>query len=178
MGEIKNQSKVKLIFGIMVKPEILIGKLEKMIEIEWGRIDLRSDRFNFSQHTSYYEKEMGAELTKYWISIEELIDRLTLPQIKIKTNKLEIKLSKSEQKRDVNFDPGYFTPANLILASTKDFSHRIYLGDGIFGDLHLIYEKKKFNLMPWTYADYRQKESLEFFMQVRDKYMQQLKIKD
>jgi hypothetical protein len=76
-------------------------------------------------------------------------------------------------RRRINLDPGYLEPSKLVLFSTKNFSHRIYCGDGIFGEVTLIYERGKFKILPWTYPDYYWAESLKFLMAMRNEIVRQ-----
>ena len=68
-------------------------------------------------------------------------------------------------------DPGYMLPERFVLASGKNFSHRIYIGLGIYADLTLIYQKGSFHKLPWTYPDYAAEAMLKFLDQVRRKYV-------
>lgn len=96
-----------------------------------------------------------------------------LSEIKLATNYIERDFMEAGKRR-VNLDPGYLTAAKLVLATTKDYSHRLYLGRGIFGDLHLRFEAGTFRPQPWTYPDYQEPFVLEFFNRVRETYLQQL----
>ncbi|MEK6728917.1 MAG: DUF4416 family protein, partial [Planctomycetota bacterium] len=82
-------------------------------------------------------------------------------------------------KRPVNIDPGYINESRLILASTKDFSHRIYLRDGIYAEVTLNYRKGRYETFPWTFPDYKTAGYHDFFLKVRGLYVDKLKrIKD
>ena len=94
--------------------------------------------FDFS---SYYNPEMGQNLKRLWISFEKLFFSSELASIKVFTNSLEDSFAVN-CKRQINIDPGYITPANVVLATTKDYSHRIYLDKGIYGEVTTIYKKK------------------------------------
>ena len=110
---------------------------------------------------------MGAETNKIFVSFKHLISVETLADIKIKTNEIEQQFLKNN-RRTVNIDPGYLTQAKVVLATTKDYSHRIYLGKGIFADLHLSYQDKLYRSQLWTYPDYKQKHVIEFFCRLRE----------
>jgi hypothetical protein len=69
--------------------------------------------------------------------------------------------------RPLNVDPGYLTRASLVLASTKDRAHRVYLGSGVFGEVTLLYERGAFRPLPWTYPDFRSERYLAFLAEVR-----------
>ena len=168
MGTIKIPIPVKLVCAITFVPcvnyESLIVELESVL----GRIDFRSEIFDF-EHTCYYEEEMGSQLKKQYVSFAALIPAEWLPSIKIRTNLLE-KRFMNDPKRMVNIDPGYIEKAKLVLATTKNFSHRIYLGSGIFGDLQYRFRHKTFTCNEWTYPDYREGAVIAFFNRIREKY--------
>ena len=117
--------------------------------------------------------EMGDNLTKLFLVFARLINPIVLPDIKNNTNLLEKDFSRDE-RRQVNLDPGYISEAKLVLATTKNYAHRIYLDKGIFGDIHLAYTNQSFQKQPWTYPDYQQKEIIDFFNDVRQKYLHQI----
>ncbi len=106
---------------------------------------------------------------KKFISFEKLIEHVSLSDIKIFTNQIESDHLK-DNKRKVNIDPGYLTLAKLVLASTKDFTHRIYIGKGIYAEVTLFYQDKNYRGWPWTYPDYKSEISLSFFQKVRSAY--------
>lgn len=146
--------------------------LEAVLEIEkkYGRVVFETEEIDFL-HTTYYREEMGDNLKRKFFSFENPVERDKLPDIKCWTNKLEEKFGERSGDfvfRKVNLDPGIITPANLVLASTKDFSHRIYLRDGIYAEVTLLYEKRKFKSLPWTYPDYTEPEILEFLERIRN----------
>lgn len=175
MGIIKKPDPVKLFIAITYNSYIDLESLLEVLKKNYGDSDLISPIIDFSSFTDYYQPEMGANLQKCWISFKKLIHPGELPAIKHQTNELEVLLSREKEHRDVNLDPGYITRANMILATTKNYSHRIYLTDGIYGDVHYIFSNKKFQLQPWTYPDYKEDVIRHFFEKVRDVYLQQLK---
>lgn len=173
MGKIKRYPPVKLIIGVIFKDEKYFLKAIPLLEKRFGRIDLQSLTFDFS-FTDYYEKEFGSGLKKKFISMQRLVDAGALSEIKIFTNKIEKNFSKSGL-RLINIDPGLIDLAKLVLASTKDFSHRISLGKGIFAEITLIYQDKNYRPLDWTYPDYKSTGYMDFFKQVREIYARQIK---
>ncbi|MEW6687220.1 MAG: DUF4416 family protein [Candidatus Edwardsbacteria bacterium] len=163
----------KLICGIIISEKDLISEVESLLQENFGIIDLRSLLIPFD-FTDYYKSEMGENLWRQWVSFEKLIASETLPEIKLKTNALENKFSVMGKRR-VNLDPGYIVLSRLVLASTKDFAHRIYLKDGIFAEVTLIYKHKEFRPLEWTYPDYRTEIAIQFFQKVREKYQKEIK---
>ena len=109
-------------------------------------------------------------LHKRMVVFETLMPIEQIHRVKILSNDLE-KLYEKKGLRQVNIDPGYVTEAKVALFSTKDFFHRMYIADGIFGEITLTYRAKKgFEALPWTFPDYRQEERLQFFNGVRNWY--------
>jgi hypothetical protein len=143
--------------------EKVINELKK----ELGKVLLYSETYNFSEFTSYYEKEMGKNLLKKFYFFEKLRNPDFLINLKHICYEIEKEFSK-EGKRKVNVDPGYITLSKLVLATFKDFSHRIYLGQNVFAEVTLIYQHKNFVELPWTYRDYKQKEVIEIFKKARE----------
>jgi len=151
---------------VVVRP----NHVEKLFE---SPVDKRSEIFNFSDFTSYYELEMGNQLKKCFIAFTDLKNPEELPEIKIRTNDLEEKYI-IDKNRQVNIDPGYITQAKLVLVTTKNYSHRVYLRFGIFGDVHMQFSKKTYHAQPWTYPDYQDEKNITFFNMVRKRYLEQL----
>lgn len=166
MGEINKVKWVKLIVGLLTAHLTLLGTVRERLEKEWGSVDGLSEIMDFN-YTRYYEEEMGKNLKRQFMSFTNLVDPGCLPQAKLFTNALEDELAVKERRR-VNIDPGYLTPAKLILATTKDYSHRLYLGQGIYGEVTLIYSGDGFKPLPWTYPDYRSEDYSKYFSHVRE----------
>ncbi len=172
MGEIHTKQPVLLLIPAFAAEErALLWGREKVVEL-FGPIVLESDTFRFDRFTDYYAPSMGTELIKRIWAFENPIDPERLAAVKVATNRLEseyaLETASPAIARPLNLDPGYLDLGKLILASTKDHSHRIYLQQGIFAELTLIYTKKHWQSLPWTYPDYQSKEYHEFFDQCRD----------
>jgi len=163
----------KLIVGFFLArqtvAETVCGRLEEL----FGPVDLVSDWLPFD-FTDYYEKEMGRPLYRRLLAFKELIDQERLPDIKHQTNAVESTFTRGG-RREVNIDPGYLLLERLVLATGKNFSHRIYLRRGIYADLTLIYRKERFASLPWTYPDYADARLQEFLFKVRKTYALDLK---
>lgn len=153
----------KLFCGVMYSDKLVLEMAISELEQRFGEVELESDEFDFS-FTDYYGPEFGPGLKKRFIVFRDPLPREALPDIKLFTCGIEKKLG-IDGKRRVNIDPGYITLNNVIVASTKEFSSRIYLGKGIFGDLQLILKKDEAQAMPYTYTDYRLMK--DFFMRLR-----------
>jgi len=173
MGIIGTANKVKLFCGIISAGQDITDKALQKLEEKFGNIDIKSETVPFD-FTSYYNPEMGENLKRFWAAFETLISADELSGIKVFTNEVE-DLFAVCGKRRINIDPGYITPANVILASTKDFSHRIYLSKGIYGEVTTIYKKEDFIKLPWSYPDYLSAPAKKFLLEARIKLMRQRK---
>lgn len=163
----------KLIAGFFLKDKALAAGITQDLQEQLGPVDMVSAWLDFD-FTTYYQKEMGAPLGRRLIVFKSLIEQTQLAAIKRMTNRLEHKYQRQGQRR-VNIDPGYVLPERFVLATGKNFTHRIYLGQGIYADLTLIYQKGGFRSLPWTYPDYAHRHLIDFLTLVRNKYMQDLK---
>lgn len=168
MGSPKPPRKVKLVIGMLAKDKRLFDKVEGFFIERFGRIDFRSPIIAF-KYTKYYKAEMGEPLKRRFVAFKRLIDPQRLPDIKIWTNALELKFSRSKTlpSRKINIDPGYISDSKLVLATTKDYAHRLYLARGMYGEVTLYWHKGSFRPWGWTYPDYRTKEYIEIFNSVR-----------
>jgi hypothetical protein len=157
--------RAKLIAGIMYLEKGEYDRAVKGLKAEFSAIEAESETFSFD-FTDYYSREMGPGLRKRFLCFKEPVERDRLMDIKAFTNALEARRS-VKGKRRVNIDPGYVTRDNLIMASTKERGHRIYLGGGIYAEVTLIFRKQKCETLPWTYPDYRTNLARDFFLGVR-----------
>jgi hypothetical protein len=173
MPEAKPEVKaVKLVCGVLYSKTIDLKQLDSRLQLLFGSVDSKSEPFDFT-FTDYYKEEMGSNLVKQFYSFEKLIQPDELADIKNATISIEMDFS-LKGRRTVNLDPGYLEESKLVLASTKNFSHRIYLRDNIWAEVTMRYEKGEFVTHPWTYADYSQRLAIEFLKEVREKYKKQM----
>lgn len=169
MGSAKKPNAVKLIIGMLAKNKKLFEKAEEFFIKKFGLIDYQSPVIPF-KYTAYYKKEMGSRLKRKFISFETLISQEKIAKIKLLTNSIEKKLSVNN-KRQVNIDPGYISDSKLVLATTKDYFHRIYLDHGIYAEITLKWRKHSFEPFEWTYPDYRSKEYIGILNEIRNNFM-------
>jgi len=163
----------KLVIGYFTKDkEILVDVARKLCE-PFGPPDMISP-WLLVEHTDYYTPEMGVPLFRRLMAFRELIQQDALADVKLSTNELEGQFS-SEGSRLVNIDPGYLLAERFVLATGKNYTHRIYLRAGIYADLTLIYRKGRFRPLDWTYPDYAGEAIISFLGSVRDRYMYQLR---
>ena len=167
---------VKLICGIIAGQEDVIFRSTSLLIEHFGPIDRSSELMDFS-FTNYYEKQMGKGLKRKFLSFLEMVAPERLSEAKIQTNVLEDEIKKEfgSDKRIVNLDPGYITASALIIATAKDFSHRIPLQKGIYAHLEFLFGRNDVKTLDWTYPDFRSKNYHRFFLDVRKTYLRQLK---
>ena len=170
MGKIQEISPAALISGITFADENSLNGAENALIREFGPIEIQSPVFDFDM-TDYYTPEMGSALKKKFYCFQRPIEPDTLSDIKLFTNETELALASGDMEnpsRTVNIDPGYVTLAKLILASTKDYSHRIYIGKGVFAEVTLRFSKGTYSHLETTFPDYKTPLSIEFFNSARD----------
>lgn len=163
---------VRLFCGLIGAPEALAGARELLVR-DFGGIDRRSAAVPFA-FTGYYSQEMGDGLVREWVSFQDLRARGYLAQAKHLSAGLEAALSE-RGKRTVNIDPGYVDDAQVVLATSKNYSHRIYIGLGFYAEVTLVYEHRAFKSLPWTYPDYRTGEAARFFEEARSAYLSEVR---
>ena len=175
MGRPTKAEPVKLLVGMLSAYPGAMGEAEAHLADPLGPVEARSDLFAH-EFTEYYRDEMGHPLARYFVSLERLIRPGDLAGIKRFTGDVEDRVAAEGNwpvARPVNLDPGYITPAKLVLASTKNHAHRIYLDGGIYGEVTLVYERGAWQTLRWTYPDYRTPDYHAFFTQVRERLLAQ-----
>ncbi len=173
MGKISQPLPVKLIIPMFSEDETLFQMAESRLQEAFGPIDYRSGTLPF-EHTSYYTPEFGPGLLRKFVAFRRLVDPGSLAAIKHTTNAVEEALA-SDGKRRINLDPGYISQSKLVLATTKNHGHRIYLGKGIYAEVTLRYRNKAFRPWEWTYPDYRTEEYVEILEEIRSIYVDQIR---
>ncbi|MFH1847482.1 MAG: DUF4416 family protein [Candidatus Omnitrophota bacterium] len=174
MGDIERQRKVKLIASIIFRDEECLNYAQRELKRCYGRIEPLLEKVLPFDYTDYYENEFGKPLKRKLICFEKLIAKDGIYKIKLAANRIE-RGAKKHNKRQVNIDPGYVTEAKLVLLTTKNYTHRIYLAGGIFCEVTLFFQNNTFNPWKWTYPDYGSKELISYFNKVREVYMQNIK---
>jgi len=167
------QKPFKLICSVIFSDEDLLSRAEKDLVGKYGSKEPLESVYPFD-YTDYYEEEFGPGLKRKLICFQELVSPDESWKIKTWTNGIEDNYSVGPRRR-VNIDPGYVTEAKLVLFTTKDYSHRIYLGDRIFAEVTLFYSCNSFKAWPWTYPDYASPEMIGYFNKVRAVYVDDIK---
>ena len=143
------------------------------LEQAFGPVDMDGPWMDFD-YTDYYTAEMGKPIYRRMMVFRDLIAQSDLARIKLQTNEIELQYAR-DGKRSVNIDPGYLLYERFVLATGKNYSHRIYIGHGIYADLTLIYQQGAYRPLPWTYPDYADAAMGAFLMQVRRKFSDTIK---
>ena len=177
MWELKEPKPVKLIVGMLACDERSLTAAQARLASAFGPVDLVSDTWPFEQ-TDYYADQIGPHIVRQFVSFADLIAPGELADIKHRTNALEQELAETLAvafARPVNLDPGLIEPSKLILATTKNYAHRIYIGKKMYAEVTLVFDKGRWHPLPYTYPDYQRQEYFDFFGRVRDRLVQQLR---
>jgi hypothetical protein len=161
---------VLLILAAFSRHEEALAWADRRAADAFGPIARASPAFRFDE-TDYYRATMGDNLLKQFRAFERLIDPATLVDVKLQTNEWEREYAASAghvEARPLNLDPGYLTLGKLVLASTKDHYHRLYLGRGVYAEITLHYRRRRWSAFEWTFADYRRQDYHDFFTNCRD----------
>ncbi|MFZ1948383.1 MAG: DUF4416 family protein [bacterium] len=146
-----------------------IARARDLLAEEFGEVDCESPTVDFT-FTDYYRAEMGEGLKRTWVGFRQRRARGYLALAKHAAVQIEASLA-WHGRRTVNIDPGYIDDAQVVLATAKNYSHRLYMGMGYYAEVTLIYEHKGFKFLEWTYPDYRSETALRFFAEARDAYL-------
>jgi hypothetical protein len=174
MADIRPTPKSKLFVAMLIAPDGMdkLSQIDNALVEQFGEIDLVSPNYSF-EFTEYYTPEMGPDLTRRIVSFEKLFDPADLAKAKLITNDLELKfrdiLRNSSAGRIVNLDAGYLTLGQIILATTKSYSHRIFLQRGIWAEVTLYFYKGRYEKWQWTYPDYADGRYNDFWLSMREK---------
>lgn len=173
MSQPEKSDDVKLIVSLFSPEKGLVERVIEHLSDIYGERDWVSPEIFFDR-TRYYEKEMGWPLHRRFLSFKNLLPPEMLVEVKLKTNEIEKAYLKG-QKRRINIDPGYISLERLILATGKNYIHRVYLREGIYADLTLIFKRGGFVPLEWTYPDYAHPEMIACFNAIRSQYLEQLR---
>jgi len=169
----KDADDVKLVASLFSPEEKIVEEFILELHAMYGAMDWVSPPLFFDR-TRYYEKEMGWPLHRRFVSFKRLIRPEAIVEIKLQTNELE-KRDLQEGKRKINIDPGYVSLERLVLATGKNYTHRIHLSKGIYADLTLVFHQGSFQTLAWTYKDYADPVVIGYFNNIREHYKNQLR---
>ncbi len=177
MGAIRPPQRAKLFAGLLTGDTDLLALARRKLEKHFGGADCQSEIWPFTA-TDYYQPELGPDVRRRFLFFEELISIERLAQIKRLTNDIEHRicddLALPHTARPVNIDPGYITLSKLVLATTKDHAHRIYLQQGIYAEVTLRFEAGEWKSFAWTYPDYAADAYHADFTRARRRLKEQL----
>jgi Domain of unknown function (DUF4416) len=177
MGTPKEPKPVKYFAALLTAELELLTAAEPDLCAFLGEIDDRSGILPWNV-SRFYEAEMGAGLLRRFLSFDPLLSPETLADIKLAAQNVEARYLRERGQgaaRRINVDPGYVEAGKVVLASTKNASHRIYLRAGIFAEASLLYFDGAFHDCAYTYPDYRWPEAVQFFIACRTRYLAQLR---
>jgi hypothetical protein len=178
---LQGRPRVKMICGmISARKELFetaLGPLSGLL----GPVDMVGDIMDFD-FTHYYDAQMGSPLYRRFVAFSQLASPDTIVEAKLGTNRIEKEIAASvapslpavAPARAINLDPGYIESSKLVLASMKNFSHRIYLGRGVYAEVTLMYRKVGWDALPWTFPDYASGRYGPFLTAVRERLREQL----
>lgn len=172
MGKLLSPKPVKLFLGMISREPALFTECTRLFAEEFGPVDLVSDVLPWD-HSEYYREEMGTGLLRMFIFFGPPADPELLAAVKLHAIRIEASFSDTTAaavRRRINLDPGYLTEAKVVLATTKDFPHRIYIGKSIYAESTLHYHKDSRSFLPvgHTYPDFRTEYCLQLFNGARD----------
>lgn len=175
MWELKEPEPVKLFCGILAADKQCLQQARDSLQKEFGNIDLESNVWNFDK-TEYYRDETGDNILRQFVSLEKPIAPGKLAEVKHRTNDIEKGLAflRDDLPRPVNLDPGIIEASKLVLATTKNYSHRVYIGNRMYAEVTLIFRKGGWKPFDYTYPDYTQQKYHKFFTDVRNCLKEQL----
>jgi hypothetical protein len=173
VSEPKDADDVKLVASLFSPEEKILDTVTLELVASYGATDWVSPPLFFDR-TRYYEKEMGWPLHRRFVSFKPLIRPEAIVAIKLQTNELERRYLQ-EGRRKVNIDPGYVGLERLVLATGKNYTHRIHLSKGIYADLTLVFHQGSFQTLAWTYRDYADPVVIGYFNNIRNHYKNQLR---
>jgi hypothetical protein len=165
-----------LFCSVLFHDDVNAGQAIDSLKDIYGAAAYESGSMPFT-YTSYYESELGSPIYRMLVAFQEPVPRDILPDAKHRTNTVEETFS-VRGKRAVNLDPGILSLENICLATTKPYSHRLYLGGGIWGEVTLMYRKDSYQAMPWTYPDYASPEMIQIFNSLREQYKEKSRCRE
>ncbi len=173
MSEPQKPAPAQLFVSVFSPEEELIEKAVLRLEEALGPRDFESPLLPFDK-TNYYAKEFGENLVRRFVFFERLIPQERIVPVKWLAWRIEKEFSQSGRRR-VNIDPGYVLLERLVLVTFKNFSHRLYLGESVYGEVTLIFRHGQYEPLPWTYPDYAADEARAIFLEARERYRRKLR---
>jgi hypothetical protein len=177
MGVPAEPSPAKYFVALLTREPAMFDRAENKLMAVLGEVDDRSEILLWNT-SRYYEQEMGSGLLRRFVSFVQLLSPERLARIKLQTQQIEeifLVTNERQAARRINIDPGYLERDKVVLASTKNAAHRIYLQAGIYGETTLVYQSGGYRSCQRTYPDYLWPEAIAFLTRVRGRYLEQLR---
>ncbi len=172
MGKIKTPEPSLLFIATLYSDPAILEDVVNMLEKIFGEILFKSQPFQWD-YSTYYREELGWPILRQFIFFKDTIDPGIIADIKHQMNEIEEKFSMNGKRR-INLDPGYLTLSKIVLVSTKNYAHRIYLAKGIYGEVTLIYKNRSYTPHIFTYRDYQDNRSIDIFLTMREAFKKML----
>ena len=173
MRELREPVRAIFFCGLLFSDTSVLKQALDRLENRFGPLEVKSRVWEFD-HTSYYEPEMGRGLKRMFVTFKKRIAQESLAEIKLACREIEKAFTDREQHRRINIDPGLLTPERIVLSTCKNFTHRIYIGKGVFAEITLIATRKGFKPLEWTFPDYASPEIIVFWNNIRKKFIQEI----
>ncbi len=166
MGKIRSSEKAILFIAMLLSDEKMVAEITPLLIKEFGEILYETQPLDW-RWSNYYREEMGESIKRSFLFFKTPFDSSLLSDIKLRTNNIEDAFAIHGRRR-INLDPGYITLSKVVLASTKNYCHRIYLGKGIYAEVTLYYKENSFRPHIFTYRDYADPSTIQVFNSVRN----------
>ena len=159
----------RLIISVINSSRDALADAVKALERKFGRVECETADIP-CVNVECYQEEMGTDLSRRLFSFESPVPRAALAEIKQACARIEPMFADRMQDfyfRTVNIDPGILVPDNLVMTSSHERKHRVYLGHGVFAEVCLIHVNGHFSRLPWTHPDLCHPEAIELLNRVR-----------
>lgn len=169
MGFVKHHPPCLQIIAAFSKYDSALDWLWERVAGQLSPIAMISPAFPFTE-SHYYRSTMGDQLKKQFAILSNWYDPAELSTHKLMSHVWESELVKNisfDVERPLNIDPGYMSMTKLVLASTKNREHRVYLRDGVYAEVTLAFRDQQWRSLPWTYPDYQRDDFRVFFHEGR-----------
>ncbi len=173
MRELREPVRAIFFCGLLFSDTSVLQHALDRLESRFGPAEVKSRIWEFD-HTRYYEPEMGSGLKRMFVTFEKRIAQESLAEIKLACREIEKEFADRDQRRRINIDPGLLTPERIVLSSCKNFTHRIYIGKGVFAEITLVAKRKGFKPLEWTFPDYASTEIIVFWNGIRKNLIQEI----
>jgi hypothetical protein len=167
---------VKLIVGMLYPSDSreLFEWGTRRLGETFGDMERTSSPYPFV-YTDYY-RDISPKLTRRFFTFTGLRHPFGLVVWKKLAISIEAESAPDGAGRRVNMDPGYIDGARLVLASTKDNAHRIYLWDDIFAETTLCYRRSGWESFSYTFPDFAKGVYDEFLNAARSDWKRDIRV--